>query len=116
MRAELSDADEPLPRIPPTRYGRGPPLPERQVERPPGGPRRGLEQDRIGAFERPTDGYTFLNASLGYRFFVGRTRILDLVLRGTNLTDEEGRNHVSFLKDMVPLPGRDFRLNARLAF
>jgi iron complex outermembrane receptor protein len=42
--------------------------------------------------------------------------VLDLVVRGTNLTDEEGRVHSSFLKDLVPLPGRDFRVNARLTF
>jgi hypothetical protein len=29
----------------------------------------------------------------------------DLVLRGTNLTDELALNHVSFLKDVAPLPG-----------
>jgi hypothetical protein len=30
--------------------------------------------------------------------------------------DQEGRLHTSFLKDLVPLPGRDVRLNARLTF
>jgi iron complex outermembrane receptor protein len=115
VRATLTDEDEDLPRIPPTRYGVG--LHYRSDKWSARLEARGaLEQDRIGAFERPTDGYTFLNASLGYRFFVGGRGILDLVLRGTNLTDEEGRVHSSFLKDMVPLPGRDFRLNARLAF
>jgi iron complex outermembrane receptor protein len=77
--------------------------------------RGALKQDRIAAFERPTDGYTWLNASLGYRFFLGRS-LLDLVLRGTNLTNQEARVHSSFLKDMVPLPGRDLRVNARLTF
>ncbi len=61
----------------------------------------------------PTDGYTFLNASLGYRFFVGH-RILQLRVQATNLTDAEGRNHVSFLKDVAPLPGRDFRGSVRV--
>jgi len=41
---------------------------------------------------------------------------VDLLLRGTNLTDAEGRNHVSFLKDLMPLPGRDVRLGVRVAF
>ena len=35
--------------------------------------RGAAEQDRVAAIERTTDGYTFLNASLGYRLFVGRT-------------------------------------------
>lgn len=34
-----------------------------------------------------------------------------MLLRGTNLTDEEARNHVSFLKDLVPMPGRDLSLS-----
>jgi glycogen operon protein len=46
---------------------------------------------------------------------VGRT-ILQLRVQGTNLTDEEGRNHVSFLKDVAPLPGRDVRGSVRLLF
>ena len=45
----------------------------------------------------------------------GRT-IVELLLRGTNLTDQEARNHVSFLKDLAPLPGRDVRLDVRLDF
>jgi iron complex outermembrane receptor protein len=47
--------------------------------------------------------------------FAGAT-VVDLLLRGTNLTDEVARNHVSFLKDDVPLPGRDLSLSARLTF
>lgn len=114
VRAELRDTDEPLPRITPARAGAA--LHYRggrwngRVE-----VRRTAAQDRVASFERPTDGFTFLNASLGYRFFSGRT-VVDLLLRGTNLTDAEGRNHVSFLKDEVPLPGRDVRLGVRVAF
>jgi iron complex outermembrane recepter protein len=114
VRAERRDTGEPLPRITPARVGaalhyRG----ERwsgRVE-----VRRTAAQDRVEALERPTDGFTFLNASVGYRFFAGRT-VVDVLLRGTNLTDAEGRNHVSFLKDEVPLPGRDVRLGLRVAF
>ncbi|HEX2223655.1 MAG TPA: hypothetical protein VHN15_05575, partial [Thermoanaerobaculia bacterium] len=62
-----------------------------------------------------TEGYTLLNANLSYRIFTSRA-IYDLLLRGTNLTDEEARNHVSFLKDRVPLPGRDISLALRLTF
>jgi iron complex outermembrane recepter protein len=38
------------------------------------------------------------------------------MLRGSNLTDEEARDHTSFLKDVAPLPGRDIRLSVRLGF
>ena len=77
--------------------------------------RRVSAQDRVAANETPTDGYTFLNAGLSYRLIVGGN-VYDLRLRGTNLTDEEGRNHVSFLKDTVPLPGRNVSLALRWSF
>jgi iron complex outermembrane receptor protein len=114
VRADQTDIDEPLPRIPPLRLGvgvhyQGDPLwGEARV-------RRVNEQDRLAEFETVTEGYTMLDASIGYRFFAGGL-VHDLILRGTNLTDEEGRNHVSFLKDLAPLPGRDVSLAYRLEF
>lgn len=114
VRAELRATGEPLPRIPPTRFGAGLHYHGEQwdgrVE-----VRHSAEQDRVSLFERPTPGYTFLNASVGYRLFAGGT-IVDFILRGTNLTDQEGRVHASFLKDLAPLPGRDVRLQARVTF
>ena len=49
--------------------------------------------------------------SLGYKFQWGRTYNY-LYVRGTNLTDEEARDHLSFLKEVLPLPGpwRDGRV------
>jgi iron complex outermembrane receptor protein len=114
VRAELRDTDDPLPRIPPARLGAALHYHSQRwnsrVE-----VRHTFEQDRVARLERPTDAFTFLNASLGYRLFAGRT-VVDFLLRGTNLTDEEGRNHTSFLKDVAPLPGRDVRLGVRVAF
>lgn len=114
VRAELRDTGEPLPRIPPRRYRlgfhyRG----ERLTGRIEGV--RAEEQDRVSRFETPTEGYTLLNASVGYRFLTD-VAVYDLLLRGTNLTDEEARSHVSFLKDFVPLPGRDVSLSLRVTF
>lgn len=112
--AELTARDEPLPRIPPLRLGAG-------LRYEGGGwtGRLGLtrvtEQDRVGPFEGPTPGHTMLDASVGYRFFTSRF-VHDITLRGTNLTDEEARNHVSFLKEVAPLPGRDVRLTYSVAF
>jgi iron complex outermembrane receptor protein len=114
VRAKLRDTGEPLPRIPPFRFG--------GAIRYQGaafwglvGVRHAEEQDRISEFETPTDGYTMLDAAVGYRFFLGGV-VNDLILRGTNLTDEEARNHVSFLKDVAPFPGRDVSLSYRLSF
>ncbi len=113
VRAELADGT-PLPRIPPRRYRLG--FHYR------GGKLDGLvegarvdDQDRVAPLELPTEGHTLLNASLGYRFFTSAA-VFEVLLRGTNLTDEEARNHVSFLKDRVPMPGRDVSLALRVKF
>lgn len=67
------------------------------------------KQDRLAAFETPTEGYTFVNASLAFRP-MGEAGAWSLRLDGRNLADELGRVHSSFLKDELPLPGRNLRL------
>ena len=103
MQAELRPSGEPLPRIPPLRYGAGLRYQSATwnglVE-----VRRTNAQDEVAPFETTTAGYTMLNAAFGYRFFFGPV-ILDALVRGTNLTDVEARNNISFLKDFAPLPG-----------
>jgi iron complex outermembrane recepter protein len=114
VRAELRDTGEPLPRIPPRRYRLGLHYRGDKLQ----GRIEGIrteEQDRVSRLELPTEGYTLLNATVGYRFFTSRA-VYDVLLRGTNLTDEEARNHVSFLKDLVPQPGRDISLSLRVSF
>jgi iron complex outermembrane receptor protein len=73
------------------------------------------EQDSIAIGELPTDSYTMLHAYLDWRP-LGPQSPLTISVAGLNLTDEEARNHVSFLKDEVPLPGRNFRLSVRYAY
>ena len=43
-------------------------------------------------------------------------RGLSIQVAGYNLTDEEVRLHTSFLKDLVPLPGRNVRVSLRGEF
>ena len=74
---------------------------------------RGAKSRR--GFETPTAGYTFLNASVGYKFRVGPT-YSNVYLRGVNLTNEEGRDHLSFLKEVLPLPGRSIIVGLRTTF
>jgi iron complex outermembrane recepter protein len=113
VRAELRTGES-LPRIPPLRLGVGL---RYQGDRLWGltEVRRVFEQDDVAAFEEPTGSYTMLNAAIGYRFFLADTAH-NLILRGTNLTNEFARNHVSPLKELVPLPGRDISLSYRVAF
>jgi iron complex outermembrane receptor protein len=65
-------------------------------------------QDRLAAFELPTDSYTMLNASLRFRPLMDDA--ITLFVAADNITDVEAREHVSFLKDLAPLPGRSFRV------
>ena len=73
------------------------------------------DQHDVAELEAPTDGYTMLKAHVGRRFIL-KNQILELLLRGRNLTDEEARMHTSFLKTFAPLPGRDITLSARFWF
>ncbi|MES1245685.1 MAG: TonB-dependent receptor [Acidobacteriota bacterium] len=114
VRAELRDTGEPLPRIPPRRYRLGLHYQGDRLSARIEGIRTD-RQDRVAAEEEPTPGYDLLNATVGYRLFA-RDMVYDLLLRGTNLTDEVAFNHVSFLKDVAPLPGRDVSLALRVAF
>lgn len=115
VRARLDSSDEPLPRIAPMRLGMGLHYRDSRFDIR-GEVRRVQKQDRISEFELATPGHTFINATASYRIFGGSRTVTDIVLRGTNLGNAEGRNHVSYLKDIVPLPGRDIRASLRFQF
>lgn len=73
------------------------------------------EQDRVAnAFELPTDDYTLVNASVAVRPFAQQN--VTLFAEARNLTDEEAREHVSFLKDIASLPGRNLRIGVAYRF
>lgn len=115
VRAAIDRTGEPLPRIAPMRLGGGLHYRDARFDAR-AEARRVQTQERISAFELPTDGHTFINATVSYRIFGGSRTLTDLVLRGTNLGNALGRNHVSYLKDLVPLPGRDIRAAVRFQF
>jgi iron complex outermembrane receptor protein len=72
-------------------------------------------QDELAPFETPTAGYTLLNAGLAFRPF-GADRRLSFRIDGRNLADEVARAHASFLKDELPLPGRNLRFTVLTSF
>ncbi len=76
--------------------------------------RRVGEQDEVADLERPTDGYTLVNLSAAWRPLADRN--LTVFVEGRNLTDTEAREHVSFLKDIAPLPGRNVRVGVAYRF
>ena len=109
-RGELDDGGY-LPRIPPMRVGA-------QLDYESSlftfGTRatHHMEQDDTSAFELPTGSYTMVDADISIDL---RGTHLDwtVFIRGNNLLDEEARRHTSFLKDLAPLPGRNFTLGVR---
>ncbi|MEM6413245.1 MAG: TonB-dependent receptor [Pseudomonadota bacterium] len=64
------------------------------------------DQDDVSAFELPTDGFAFFNVYTSYRPW-GSDSPVSLNIAATNLTNDEGRVHASFLKDRAPLLGRN---------
>jgi len=72
-------------------------------------------QDRVAAFETPTEGYTMVNASVSLKPFGANTGT-SLTLSANNIFDVVARRHASFLKDYAPLAGRDIRISARFSF
>ncbi len=114
VRARFEDAQGGnVPRIPPQRVGIGIYFRDAHWYA-----RTGLlhafDQNRIGDNETPTRGYTLLNADMAYTFKppgqAAEVPEMTVGIKAENLLDEEVRNHVSFKKDEVPLPGASVRL------
>ncbi len=115
VRAQQTTDDEPLPRIPPLRFGAALRYEESHwsagVE-----VRRAARQNRFAPAEDATAGYTLLNADVSYLVKTGAAAQWELFLRGNNLTDRVARVSTSFLKDFAPLPGRGLAAGVRMFF
>lgn len=75
-----------------------------------------LRQDDVAAFEAPTAGYTLIDAHIAWHIDTAGGREWELFMDAGNLGNREARPHTSFLKDVVPLPGRNLVLGVRLFF
>ncbi len=69
----------------------------------------------IFPLETSTDGYTLLNINGSYSFATTNSAHI-ITFGGQNLTDKLYRNHVNFLKDLVPSRGRGFKLSYTVRF
>ena len=75
-----------------------------------------VDQSRFeGVHESKTPAYSWLSAYIEYTY---KTRYIQglIYLKGENLTDEMAYNHLSFLKDTAPLPGRQITAGLELKF
>ncbi|HEX8257552.1 MAG TPA: TonB-dependent receptor [Allosphingosinicella sp.] len=104
----------PVPRIPPLRVLAGI---EAQSESIDGRIEAewSADQDRVAAFETPTDGHLLVGASVAWRPW-GKRNPTTFLVSANNIFDVDARRHASFTKDYVPLAGRDIRLSARFSF
>lgn len=113
VRGKLDNGED-LPQIPPLRFGAG-------VHYDQGAWHIGAQafyydkQDKLATNELPTDSFTLAEVDASYRVPVGSTSVF-LFLRGTNLLDEDARQHASPLKDIAPLAGRSWHIGARAEF
>jgi iron complex outermembrane receptor protein len=114
VRAELTDLNKPLPRIPPLRgtlgldwrYRALSLRPELIVAN---------RQGRVFDNETPTAGYAIFNLHASYTFVTSRAAHV-VSVGGYNLGDTLYRNHLSFIKDIAPEMGRSVRLSYSLRF
>ena len=111
VRAKNTDDSSNLPRISPPRYSIG-------LEYMTDAWSADIETQYVAhqtftaPLERRTDDYIHTNVGYSYRF-VGNITSMDLFARVRNLFDVEARNHVSTLKEIAPLPGRNLIIGAQ---
>ncbi|WP_437882255.1 TonB-dependent receptor [Pseudomonas sp. LRF_L74] len=113
-RAKNKDNGQPLPRISPLRLNSAL-LWNYQSWQASFGVEHASAQRRVPNEELSTDGYTTLNASLGYRFDVAESQWLAFV-KGDNLNNQTIRYASSILRDEVPAAGRSIEAGVKVAF
>lgn len=108
VRGSLKATDTPLPRIPPLRF-RGGLRYQYNAFQTGGEFTISAKQDRVFTDEALTDGYQLLRLFAVYSFQAGKATNT-ITARVDNVTDELYRNHLSFIKQLVPEMGRNFKV------
>lgn len=114
VRATLTDASRPLPRIPPFSA-------RLELDVPVGHLKFGPEfvftarQGRVFGEETPTPGSTVVNFGASYLLARGHASHV-IAVKAYNLTNETHRLHTSFIKDLAPEMGRGVRLTYSVRF
>ena len=114
VRGERKDSGEPLPRIPPFRVLTGLTY-QKNAFQAGGSVQLVSDQTRVFGEERPTAGYATGKFFASYSF--QRGGVLNTVTaRLDNATDRRYRNHLNYLKELLPEAGRSFKLVYSLGF
>ena len=116
VRGRLIDLDdEPLPRLPPLQGNLALTCEPTEALSATIDVRLAAEQDQVGEFEEPTEGYAVLDLSTQYYVqWGGRLHTFSLTLE--NATDAVYRNHLNRVKEILPEPGRNLRLLHKIFF
>jgi iron complex outermembrane receptor protein len=114
VRGKLRATDEPLPRIPPFRF-----IPGLRYQKDAlqigGSVAITGDQDRVFGAETPTAGAGVLKLFGSYSFVAsGVTNTI--TARLDNVTNEVYRNHLNYLKDVLPEMGRNFKVVYTVGF
>lgn len=114
VRARLTDRDEDLPRIPPVRARLGLDLRYRDLNVRPE-VLLTARQKNVSPLEGETAGYGLFN--VGATYTIGRQHHAHIFsVNAYNLTNKLYRNHLSFVKDLVPEIGRGIRFGYTVRF
>jgi iron complex outermembrane recepter protein len=114
VRGELTDSNQPLPRIPPFRIIPGLRYQKNALQM--GGAITVIgDQDRVFGEETPTPGAGVLKFYGSYSF-VGGGVTNTITARLDNATNRLYRNHLNYLKDLLPEIGRNFKLVYSMSF
>jgi iron complex outermembrane receptor protein len=114
VRGELADSDDPLPRIPPFRVIPGMRYQKNALQFG-GSVTVTGDQNRVFGAETPTPGAGVLKLYGSYSFVTGGVTNT-ITARLDNATDRLYRNHLNYLKDVLPEMGRNFKLVYSLQF
>ena len=110
VRGTLTSTDEPLPRMPPLR-GRLGVRYQKSAFQAGADLSAVARQDRVQGAETPTDGYRLLKLFASYSFTDASARVLNTITaRLDNAANARYRSHLSYLKDLTPEMGRDFKV------
>lgn len=114
VRAENTTDNENLPRISPARFTLGfeyeSPKWSADIET-----QYVAHQTKTASLESSTEDFYLTNVGYTYHV-VGNLTSMDLFVRVRNIFDVEARSHVSPLKEIAPLPGRNFIAGAQFQF
>jgi iron complex outermembrane receptor protein len=114
VHGELADSNDPLPRMPPSRIIPGLRY-QKNALQVGGTVTITADQDRVFGAETPTAGYGMLKLYGSYSFVRGRVTNT-VTARLDNATNEVYRNHLNYLKDVLPEMGRNFKLVYSVSF